>query len=117
MSAFTVLGEGISPREQALEDGDVGDALPEALARRGLPEQHAHREDVGAAVDALAARLLGRHVRDLALEHAGARLRGRVERLGDAEIDDLHLAVVGHEDVLRGDVAVHDAERACRRSR
>ena len=38
-------------REQALEDGDVGDALPQPPARRGLPEHHAHGEDVGAAVD------------------------------------------------------------------
>ena len=57
------------------------------------------------------ARLLGRHVRDLALEHAGARLERRVHRLRDAEVDDLHLAVVGDEDVVRGHVAVDDAER------
>ena len=49
-------------------------ALEEALARRELEEHDAGREDVAARVDRLAARLLGRHVRDLALELPALRL-------------------------------------------
>ncbi len=32
-------------------------------------------------------------------------------RLRDAEVDDLHRAVVEHDDVARRDVAMHDLER------
>ena len=57
----------------------------------------------------MSADLLGRHVRELALERAGARLLlHRVERLGDAEVDQLHLPVVAEHDVLRRHVAMHD---------
>ena len=41
----------------------------------------------------------------------GPRLVRRRERLRDAEVDQLHLPVVGDEHVLRADVAVHDPER------
>ena len=96
--------------DDPLQDGHVGDALEEALAGEHLPEDHPHREDVDAAVDLLAHGLLRRHVGDLALEHAGARLRRRAQGLGDAEVDDLHLPGVRHEDVVRRGVAVDDLE-------
>jgi hypothetical protein len=40
-----------------------------------------------------------------------ARLLGhrRVDALGEAEVEDLHVPVVGHEDVVGLEVAVHDA--------
>ena len=85
--------------------------LPHAPAGERLPEHHARGEDVGARVDLLPARLLRRHVRDLAFEDAGARLLCRVRGLGDAEVDDLHLPLERDEHVLRAHVAVHDAER------
>ena len=50
--------------------------------------------------------------RILLLEDTHLRV-GRVRpRLRDAEVDELHLAVVGDEDVVRAHVAVNDAERA-----
>src|SRR3569623_1839925 len=69
------------------------------------------RVEVGAMIDLLAARLLGRHVRrradDLALRQ---RARGVVER-GDAEVEHLPRAVVAQEDVVRLEIAMHDAAR------
>ena len=51
-------------------------ALEQAAAFERLPQDDAGREDVGAAIDVLgAARLLGRHVGELALELPGARGR------------------------------------------
>ncbi|MFT3766140.1 MAG: hypothetical protein QM820_11595 [Minicystis sp.] len=84
--------------------------LPERRAQREqLVEHDAERVDVAPAIDLLPPRLLGRHVPDLALEHAG--LVAEEAGAGDAEVGDLHHALVRHEDVLRRDVAVHDGER------
>ena len=77
--------------------------------REQLVEDDAERVDVAAPIDLLAARLLGRHVAELALEDA--RLLAEEVRAGDAEVGDLHDALVREQDVLRRDVAVHDVER------
>ena len=98
-------------RDERLDNRDLVDTVPERPAGRGLPEHHARGEDVGAAIDALARRLLGRHVADLALDDALLRLRSATLGLRDAEVDDLHLPVVGHEDVLGRHVAMDDAHR------
>ena len=58
-----------------------------------------------------AQRLLGRHVRDLALDDAGGGLLALALRLGDAEVGQLDLALLADEDVVRADVAVDDAQR------
>ena len=74
-----------------------------------LVQHDARRKHIGAAVDRLATRLLGRHVRELALDDAlflvdvtGAR---------DPEVDDLHAAVKRQQDILRRDISMHDAKR------
>ncbi len=93
---------------------DVEERLAAQAAVQGptgedLPEDDAQGVDVAPAVHLLAARLLGRHVAELALDDA----RLVVEELGgrDAEVGDLHRAFVGEQDVLRGDVAVDDLQR------
>ena len=58
-----------------------------------------------------ALRLLGRHVRELALELPGARRRQLARRARDAEVAEARAAVDADQHVLRRDVAVHDAER------
>jgi len=55
--------------------------------------------------------LLGRHVCDPPLEDARLGLQRRVDRLRDAEIEGLGLAVERHEHVERAHVAMNDAER------
>ena len=99
------------PGREVVNDVGLGHPVPEAALRQQLPQHDADGEHIGAAVDGLAAEVLGRHVDELALERAGPRaMRGR-RRLGDAEVHQLHLAVVGHEHVVRADVAVNDAQR------
>src|SRR6185312_153837 len=87
-------------------------ALEEAPAREHLPENDAGREDVRPPVDVLvAARLLRRHVRELALELPGARRRELARGARHAEVAQARATVHADEDVLRRDVAMDDAER------
>ena len=102
-----------------LEDGrhglGGGLALERAAAGQHLVEHDAEREQVGAAVDGLAADLLGRHVADRA-EHSSWIGRddrlGRAalaHRLGQTEIENLHLPVTREKQVLGLQIAVDDA--------
>jgi len=95
-----------------LEGREVALADEEALAGQQLVQDDAAGEDVGAPIDRQAAHLLGRHVPELALEDAGLGLGALAGRLGDAEVDQLHLALERDEDVLRADVAVDEVELA-----
>jgi hypothetical protein len=81
-----------------------------------LGEDDADREQVGALIEGLLDDLLGRHVTVLALERAGLALVGalRIERPGDAEIDQLDVAAHRQQHVGGRDVAVDDAERLAR---
>ena len=111
-------------RRVVARDGDEQVHLGRAAERwppgRHLVEHDAEREEIGALIELLAARLLGRHVRRRA--HARAVLRelhlrlrltahgrGGVLELREAEIDDLRRALGRDEDVLGLEIAVHDA--------
>jgi hypothetical protein len=85
------------------------------LTREELVREHAERIDVGAVVHGgIGARLLGRHVRGGTQSHPHRRHRAsvaiarRAERLGHTEVGD-HRAPARQQDVVRLDVAVHDA--------
>ena len=86
-------------------------AVVQALARERLVQHHAEREQIRSPVQLLKSQVLGRHVPDVALEHADARLLDVVARLGDAEVGDAHQAVEADEQILGRDVAMHDAQR------
>ena len=83
---------------------------PGALAVEHLAHHRRRGEEIGPGIDGLPARLLRRHVRQLALDAVAAR--GAVGgRLRDAEIRELHLAGAAEQHVVRRDVAVHEPSR------
>jgi hypothetical protein len=84
----------------------------EAMHGQHLPEDDPQRVHVGALIDVVAERLLGRHVAELALERAGLGALARRRRLGDPEVDQLDVPGARDEHVLRADVAMDDAEQA-----
>ncbi len=86
-----------------------------ALAGGELVEQRAHGEEIHAVIERLGRELLGREVEELALDDAGLRPAHPRRRLGDAEVDQLHVAAEADHHVLRADVAVDDAQRLARR--
>ena len=55
-------------------------------------------------------RLLGRQVRQLALDDTDGRRRDAIARLGESEVDELRDPLPGEEDVCRVDVAVDHVE-------
>jgi len=76
-----------------------------------LEHHHAEREQIAPAIESLAAALLGRHVRCLALERSGLGLVLAIVGARDPEIEELDRAVVADEHVARRDVAVDEPER------
>ena len=94
------------PRRDAVHDRKVVVPTERAPSRGHLVQEDPDREDVAATIDGQPFDLLGRHVRDFALERRSLRdLRGGVQRLGDPEVDHLRGSVGGDEHVVRGDVA------------
>ena len=105
---------------------DVAGPLERATPAQHLVDDDAERELVAAKVHCPARGLLRRHVADRAEDHAGVGRRGVGERLGlrrrcrlrhplrDPEVEDLHVAVRGQEDVLGLEIAVRDAAGMCR---
>ena len=113
--------------EDAVEHHRGGVAGKTLAAGGHLVEHHAEREQIGARIDFVAARLLRRHVGDGADRGAGharevfGRAASRAARrvparaavlrrqLREAEVEHLHRAAAGQEDVRRLDVAMQDA--------
>ena len=82
---------------------------------RLIPPHHflqdgAKREDVGARVDPFTTHLLGRHVPRRPSPWRGVRDQSR-----QAEVENLYAVVGGEENVLRLEVAMHDATCVCSR--
>ncbi len=98
----------------ALEPGEcgVGVGLAEERNASGetFVEHEAERVQVGAAVELLAAHLLGRQVLRRAHHDVVAREIGigRLQPLGDAEVGQQHAPVRGDHDVARLDVTMDE---------
>jgi hypothetical protein len=88
------------------------DGAEDVPAEQQLGEHDAEREEVGPGVGHRVAGLLGREVFVLARDDLAFLVVHEVEGLRDAEVGELHVALVGDEDVLRADVAMDDVEVA-----
>ena len=80
--------------------------------REQLPQDDARRVQIGAAVELLAARLLGRHVADLAVDDPGRGLLQLQRRRRQPEVGQPHLAAVRQQHVRRRNVAVDQLDVA-----
>ncbi len=101
-----------------VEGVEVARAVERPRVGGELVQRHAEREQVGAAVERAAARLLRRHVRDLALELTARRPRQRrLLDARDAEVDELDRAVEADQEVAGRDVAVDEVEPGVRPAR
>jgi hypothetical protein len=92
------------------------EALPRQASREQLVGEHSPRKLITARVDRIGPELLRRHVGQRADQRARLGQRGQIRRrvpgvhLGparDAEVDDLHDAVVTNDHVARLDVSVN----------
>ena len=108
--------------ENRVDDLAEGAPLERQPPRQHLVDHDARGEEIGALIDVASQRLLGRHIRHRAQHRAGQRVfadrerdverrlsRRRLEELREAEVQHLHLAAGGHDDVRALDVAVDDA--------
>ena len=117
--------------QDGVEDYRRGVARKRQLSGGHLINHSPQREKIGAGIELFAPSLLRRHVRDSADRAArvgkagGARtvvlrdincLGGHsrcARELGEAEVQNLHLAPLGKENVRRLDVAMDDSFRVC----
>ena len=92
-----------------LGDLDERRAAVRRPAGEAVVEQRPERVDVGAAVERVALRLLGRDVVAGSEHPPGIRQRRRVVDARDAEVGQLGVAVRGQQHVVRLDVAMDHA--------
>ena len=109
------IASGLFERRRAFEreladDVHVRAVAPHAPEREALEEDRADAEEIASAIERVAHRLLGRHVRGLAFHLAGL---GDVLRLDlrDAEVEQPHVPVVAEHHVLRRHVAMNELQR------
>ena len=106
-------GQGDRLLEHHVHGLDVVAATEQPLEREGLPHHAAEREDVAPAIARCAPQLLRRHVAELALD-PGLRAGHGLDGLRDAEIDELHGAVVEDDDVAERDIVMHELDPLAR---
>jgi hypothetical protein len=92
------------------DDVGVGGSVEEAPSREAFPQDDAGGEQVRAGTDFLSPRLLGCHVRELALHLAGHRDFAFERKGRDAEIRQLDAAIITDEHVAGRHVAMDDVE-------
>ena len=100
------IGQSLFERRHRIHDHGPhrrGLGLPTVERPPGerLEQTDAQREDIQAMVSLTCRALFGRHVRELALDHAGLGLVRTVVSFRNAEIEQLHGAGVADHDVMR----------------
>src|SRR5262249_14190988 len=85
-------------------------AVEELMPRQRLVENDPGREEIGAPIERQLLRLLGREIRELALQRSARRSREPRGGLRDAEIDEAARPVDADEDIVGADVAMDDLE-------
>jgi hypothetical protein len=101
---------GVLPLEDARRRLEIVGAGKEPPQRDGLPERHAHAEDVHAPVEGLTPQLLGGHEIQLAFDHPHLGVGVAALGLGDAEVHDARAAVDADDNILRRHIAVDDLQ-------
>jgi hypothetical protein len=96
--------------------GDVGFAhpLPKTLAHRQFPQHDSDGEEIRTPIHGKPATCSGAMYASLPFMSREGLGCVRARELGDTEVDHLHHALVGDEDVLWADVAMDDAKWATR---
>jgi hypothetical protein len=98
-------------RQDGVQSGRLALDVEERLPHQHLPEDEAHRVQVGPLVDRLVLDRLGREVMQVPPHRPRLRRRRAAQCAGHAEVDDLHFSRPRDEDVLGTQVAVHDAQQ------
>ncbi len=92
-----------------VNDGIAALSLKGCAAGHHLVEHHPQRPDVRALIDFLATGLLRGHVRHRTDRRAGLRDALGPRQLRQAEVEDLHRAARGDQQIGGLDVPMHDA--------
>ena len=118
-AGFTVVTGSTGAAQDPVEDDGRGGTGERQPPGHHLVENDAKGEQVRSGVERFTAGLLGGHVGDGPDHATGVRdeicrlgldvFGGRVLDPGDAEVENLRIAAMGHEDVGRLDIAVDDA--------
>src|SRR5262249_38350472 len=77
-----------------------------------LVKDHTERPHVCSIIENVSGGLLRTHVRQSTNQHAGP-CQMDAGNFGHAEVENLDLPAVGHEEIGRLDIAVHDAGSVC----
>ena len=91
-----------------LQDRDIVAGKGKAAGEYPI-KHHTDRPDIGSSIGGLAQQSFRRDVMKGSDDHAGLGVAGKVLQAGDAEVDDLDVAIGLEHDVGRLDVAVHHA--------
>ena len=86
-------------------------ALVQALPGKQLVKDDTDRKNIRSVINVLPLGLLGGHVGHFSFEHPGFGGTVPIGNLGNAEIENLDLTGVRHENILRTDVAMHNMQR------
>ena len=111
------LGRSPEPREtrrivvqQRMHRGCFVLPPEEGFARQHFVEHDTGREHIRAPIHEVPAKLLRRHVRQLAFELADRRVVDLCRGVGHAEVEEFRHTSSGDHDVLGAHVAVHDSQ-------